>query len=206
MIAFDKKSPLEEFLTNSDSNLQFIPKEIKTIFGNKIQIDKKSRDLFSSNPSISLSGEIDLRNLKKIKYKFISKTKAFDLSDITLDNKNRTSLTFELEANGIGTELDSLEGTYKLSMIDAKLPGKQLPSFNLDMTLFREGKENRTWKLNSDIADAEVSGKWYFSNILPTVKVGAKALIEYLSRKAQFKIEPFYTKIENRGLRPRELG
>ncbi|MBL0331627.1 MAG: hypothetical protein IPP65_02075 [Chlorobi bacterium] len=41
MIAFDKKSPLEEFLTNSDSNLQFIPKEIKTIFGNKIQIDKK---------------------------------------------------------------------------------------------------------------------------------------------------------------------
>lgn len=196
MVAFDKKSPIPAWAdtTAENPNVNFIPKAINTIFKKDILSLGKSRGVFATHPSVALSGEIDFRNLNKLRYKFKARTHKFDLSDITLNKNNRTSLTFQIEANGSGKELDSLDGDYKIYMQEAKLPDRTLPPFNLAMTLTREGKENRTWKLNSDIADATITGKWYFSNILPTVAEGGKAITEYLMRKSKFMNEPIYNR------------
>ncbi len=151
------------------------------------------RSVFAaSGELLSAGGRLDLRDAGNPIYDLDVHARNLDVAKLTLDEANRSALSFTTSIRGSGRTPDEIAGTTHLSVLRSSYAGNEVPPFNADASLSVDAAGTRILKLQSDIADATVSGQWRFESILPAVEEGINQLVNYVSRKAQYEPEEIF--------------
>ena len=191
MAAWGDASPFDPNFGRLES-LEEMLQNVRRTGGTRSIIDRMTLsaqdvDIIDGLPSLRAGGWYDMRDPSLPKYQGHIETDRLNLADITLDPEQTTRLGLTLSVEGSGIEPDDMEGTAELLVTDASLPeGEELGPFSAEVLLEREG-ENRTLRLNSDILDAYLDGKWRFSTLFPTLAAGIEKLVNYVSRKGSYR-------------------
>jgi hypothetical protein len=169
---------------------QLLSRGMESSLENQLTLDAADRQLFAT--SAFMLGAGGILDLNRKSYKLHTTGRNFDPARLTLDDSQHSSLTFYAEVDGQGFDPDAIRGEGYVTVTSASIAGKTIPAFAAHVNLQQDGSENRTLSLQSDIADAEVTGRWRFESIVPAVSQGFSSIANYVGRKAQYRSETMY--------------
>ena len=156
----------------------------------ELTLDAADRQLFASSASmLGVGGVLDLTRKT---YKLHTTGRNFDPARLTLDASQQSSVNFYAEVDGQGFDPDAIRGDGYVKVSSASVAGRVIPAFEARVSLQQDGSENRTLSLKSDIADADVTGRWRFESIVPAISQGLSSIANYVGRKAQYRSETMY--------------
>ena len=146
----------------------------------------------NGRPSVRLAGWFDTRDPALPKYRGVIETDRLDLSAITLDPGHSTRLGLTMNVEGEGLDVDRLQAFVQLDAYDIQLPnGEEILPFQIDSLLLQTNGDQRRLLLASDVADAEIVGRWRFETLFPTLAEGVGKLVDYVARKTSYESDEF---------------
>ena len=148
------------------------------------------RSIAASNPALGAGGWLDLRDMGRPKYDLDVRARDVDLADVLLDPAYRSDLTFVASVKGAGFDPDDMDGTGTLEVAPSSVGGESIPATNATFTLKQLGAGQRSLVLESDVADATVTGVWSFETLINSAARGAGALVDFATRTSSYKPEP----------------
>jgi|GEM_PF-1824864 len=149
-------------------------------------------ELFVQQPSLTLGGWLDLREKDTPRYNVSARGNRFALSDI-LPDASPTRMTFTVEGSGVNFDPDRMQGTASVNVTAAELPGgRPFTPVNAEVALMIDSAADRTLRLRSNLADLDMTGRWDFTNVIEGVAQGIDGIVEYLSKKANYREEDLF--------------
>ena len=146
----------------------------------------------NARPSVRVAGWFDMRDPDLPKYRGVVESDRLDLSAITLDPEHSTRLGLTMNVEGEGLDPDRLQAFVQLDAYDIQLPnGEEILPFQIDSLLLQSDGDQRRLLLASDIADAEIVGRWRFETLFPTLAEGVGKLVDYVARKTNYDDDEF---------------
>ncbi len=146
------------------------------------QLFKGTVKINDPNLQLVINGSVDLRKgINQLNF-----TGAIDTLNLDKINLARQPLFIKTKMNIAmqGLELDSLNGTASLTDITLVNQGKALHLGKVMLEAFRN-REQRQLKLKTSLADADISGDFYFSNLFSDVQRLMKEFILNIENNAE---------------------
>lgn len=156
----------------------------------QLPLTATARSVFASNPTLAAGGWIDLRNIDAPKYDMDVRGRDVNLAAIVLDNAYVSDLTFVASVKGTGFEPDDIDGSGVIAMAPSSIGGESIPATDAKYTLKKLGAGQRSLVLESDIADATVTGVWSFETLVNSAARGVDALSDFVTRTSRYQPEP----------------
>lgn len=171
---------------------EFMKKNVTAMLARPVPDGSIEGAVFAENPSVTLGGQLDLRNQNLPRYSVRAQGRRFALSDV-LPGASTTRMTFSVDGSGSSFDPDLMQGSAIIDITDAELPGgRQFTPVRAEVALAIDSITNRSLRLRSNLADLDMTGRWDFTNVIEGVAQGVDGIVEYLSRKASYRDEdPF---------------
>lgn len=146
---------------------------------------------------ISLSGQFDFENMQSPIYKISSSFKAIDLNQFFNDEKLPDHLTCNLNIDGRGFDIDSLNGRYNINVDELLFKDRAVFPFGANIELERNDTI-RNILIDSDYINAQMKGKFITSELINVLAQEAVFLAEFIDDKLN-RIKPdfVYQKIDS---------
>lgn len=122
------------------------------------------------NGFVNIDGLFDLTDKEKPILDFVAHFKNIRLGDLNIDDRYKnTSLSFSVNANFSGKNIDNADGYIRVDSLDVIREDKE---FIMNKLLVEASgtSENRKLTINSDLINGEVSGAYSFSTLVKSVR------------------------------------
>ncbi len=170
----------------------FSGENVAALLSRPIPASQVSNPIFASNPVLTLGGWLDMRNQDVPRYNIIAQGRRFALSDV-MPGSSDTRMTFYVAGSGVSFDPDRMQGTATINVTEADLPGNRpFTPISADVALTIDSAQNRTLRLNSNLADINMTGRWDFSTVVNGVAEGINGIVEYLGKKAEYREEDLF--------------
>lgn len=156
----------------------------------QLPLTSTARSIVASGPMLTAGGWLDLRNMNAPRYDFSVRARDMNLAAVTLDNAYTSDLTFVATLKGTGSDPDDIDATGVLAIAPSTVGGEAIPETNARFELERLGGGKRLLVLESDVADARVTGTWSFETLINSAARGAMALANFATRTSRYQPEP----------------
>lgn len=144
------KLNMEGFINNGDLDMSTLMKTEKDSLSGFIKVN----GLDGENPGYSLSFS----------------GKGLNLSDVSLDSTLQSNLNFHLSVEGKSFNLDSIEGDALLRIEKGYIGSNDLDSLEAKLAIRHKPDGSGYVYLNSDVADAEITGTYKLSSLLSVLQ------------------------------------
>jgi hypothetical protein len=153
-------------INNSEFYGQKISKTNGTIKANSGNMDI---DLtYASNSlTVKMQGNVDVKDLSKLKYNMKGSVQNLDVSTITNNKNDKSNLNFVFDAQGEGYKPDDLNGNYNISFTPSNYQYYIIPQTHMVAKVEKIGDERHV-NVVSDIFDFDATGKFSYT-VLPSV-------------------------------------
>lgn len=147
--------------------------------------DFKDKRFDERRPYIGANAGLDLRNAAKPRYYFNSDLIALDLTYLLNNPKLPELLSARFDVEGEGFELDSLSASVYAAVDECLFENKALIPFDLTIEADRFADGRKTLNVDSDFLNLDMTGKYEYSTLIPTMKAQGLYFAEHI--KSKFK-------------------
>jgi len=137
---------------------------------------------------IYLKGQFDFENMDAPIYKLSTNLRAIDLNQFFDDEKLPDHLTCNLNINGKGFDIDSLDGSYKINVDELLFKDRAVFPFTANIEL-EKNDTIRNILIDSDYINAHLKGSFVTSELINGLAQEGVFLAEFLDEKLN-KIKP----------------
>ena len=170
----------------------FVGQNIAARLTRPIPASEVNDPIFAASPVLTLGGWLDLRNSDMPRYNVVAQGRRFAISDV-VPGASDTRMTFNVEGSGVSFEPDRMQGTARINVTQAELPGNRpFTPITADVALTIDSAANRTLRLNSNLADINMTGRWDFSTVVTGVAEGVNGIVDYLGKKVSYREEDLF--------------
>jgi hypothetical protein len=122
------------------------------------------------NAEVSFKGNIDLNKEKPI-FRFNANVKDVKPYNLNLTKKHpESSLSFDIETNFIGKNLDDIEGTFSIDNIVFVEEDKEIFINNISLSALSQDNQTKKISLFSDYINGHVTGNYHFTSLVGNFK------------------------------------
>jgi len=146
------------------------------------------KEYYQENGIINAIGQISLLDKNPL-YNFKINTKNINLSEILQNEKLPKLISSEFIVNGLGAELDSLNGNLELKIDELIYEDRYIFPFSANITINRDSNNFRDIKINSEYIDANLQGYFNLSNLIDGLVDESLYLSKFIENKIE-KIQP----------------
>src|SRR4030095_3395836 len=138
----------------------------------------------SSTGNAVVNGRINIS--QNPTYVLKGKVAGLDISQITKDPENKSSLNMSFNINGRGTDLNSINGKYDFIVDESTFNGETIPAMPINVEIKSGG--NSSVLIVTDMAELNATGKFDIASLNNGVQSTIKAFIDVINSK--FNINP----------------
>lgn len=135
--------------------------------------DKKFRGLLAVNDKnlqMDFDGLVDFSDSLPL-FDFTSRIRKAQLFNMNIARRDSNmNISSRINVNFRGTNLDNIDGTIHIDSTWYNEGDKLIPMKQLLLTTKHDNAETKSYHLVSDFADADVTGKFNFSDLIPSLK------------------------------------
>lgn len=144
-------------------------------------------DLGDSIPAFDFTADIGLARL-------------FNLHLLKRDSVNNISSRVKVKFSG--NNLDNLDGSINIDSMTYMEGNKVITMDHLSLVTSKEAQSGKTFRLRSDFVDAEVSGSFYFKDLIPSMGTFIQNyLASFTLADSLIKVHPFSNQVMKYNLR-----
>lgn len=137
----------------------------------------------SKKLSADISGKIDFTNEEIPKYDLYGSAHKLDLAEIMQDTSMKSDLNFDFTIYGEGFDINNLNNSLTLTIKDSELRSYVIDSSLIALKAFNDEENNRKIELRSDYIDADISGKFNYTEAISLVNYQIQAVSRTVEKK-----------------------